>query len=90
MLGELIKDITENNNEVIIKKVTQNKNLINEKSAGGNTLLIFAVYCDNVVLVEFLLKNGADKHLKNSHGESSVDIATNYKSKEIIELLEKY
>eukprot|EP01132_Coremiostelium_polycephalum_P000747 gene747-925_t len=56
---------------------------------GGNTILHRSVRSNNLALVQFLLKKGADCHIKNQTGETALDIATKENNQEIITLLQK-
>ncbi|KAJ2951459.1 hypothetical protein O0L34_g13611 [Tuta absoluta] len=48
---------------------------INQQSLNGDTPLILAIQGMNDDVVRFLLKNGADPHIKNSYGELAMNMA---------------
>jgi len=50
----------------------------------GDTPLHFAVFHQDVDMVDFLIQNGADIHAKNELGYSPLEIATLYNSKVIL------
>ena len=55
------------------------------------TLLLYAVSSiDNVEIIKAILKKNPDISIKNSHGETALDIAKHYKLERIVKLLEEY
>ena len=48
---------------------------LNAQDFDGNTVLHRAAYGDNVVLVKWLLRHGANPKTKNVHGKTAGDIA---------------
>lgn len=90
MIELLIKTLSEGENLKAISLISQNLERINEKTDNGNTLLMFAVYTQNIELCEYLLKNGANKNIKNSQGDSPETLAIKYNFLEVLNILNKY
>lgn len=60
---------------------------IDAKDASGRTALMEAVLKDEVEIVDLLLKNGANAHLRNAQGDTAVSLATKYDRKEVLILM---
>ena len=69
-----------------LKSVT-NTNLLEMTDANGNTPLHLACVGGNITIVQVLVDHGASITARNSKGETSVHIAAQHKSVEIIKLL---
>ncbi|CAH0727093.1 unnamed protein product, partial [Brenthis ino] len=50
---------------------------VNQVTMNGNSPLILATQGCNDIIVQFLLKNGADPHIKNSYGDIALTMALN-------------
>lgn len=61
---------------------------INDVTDQNETCLHWAVGMKNIPLIKFLLKNGANKDIKNRSGQIAKDLASNENDKEIGSLLE--
>ena len=55
----------------------------------GATPLMFAVMANSTEMVKYLLKHGANPHIKDATGNSAIDYAKKEKNMEIIELLKQ-
>ncbi|MCW7504210.1 ankyrin repeat domain-containing protein [Leptospira paudalimensis] len=61
---------------------------LNEKTNHGDTALHWAAANQNKEIVEYLLKKGTDKNIKNNQGLTAFDIAKTKSSSEILEILQ--
>jgi uncharacterized protein len=61
--------------------------MINKKDDLGNTPLHLAVDSGNANIVDFLIKKGADKNIRNSEGERPLEMARKKQYLKIIEIL---
>ncbi|XP_047997766.1 ankyrin-1-like isoform X1 [Leguminivora glycinivorella] len=71
----------------IIKAMIPFVDDINEVTANGDTPLITAFNGNNESIIQFLLDNGADPHIKNNDGFLALDVALNHGCDEIFNLL---
>lgn len=63
---------------------------MDEQNIDGDTVLILASICNNVPMVELLLKNDANVNIKNIHNKNALDYAKELCHKDIIKLLENH
>lgn len=76
-----------NNKVSAVKKILNQGVNVNEKDDElGNTAISHAVFARNPELIKLLLEHGADSHVKNNRGYSTLDAAKLLGSNEIIEL----
>ncbi|MCW7466648.1 ankyrin repeat domain-containing protein [Leptospira levettii] len=61
---------------------------LNETTNQGDTVLHWASANQNKEIVEYLLKRGTDKNIKNNQGLTAYDIAKTKSSREILEILQ--
>lgn len=62
----------------------------NFKDTDGINALIAAIDCEFIKTIALLLKRGIDPNVKNSQGNSPLELAKQNKRKDIEELLKKY
>ncbi|MCD4769718.1 MAG: ankyrin repeat domain-containing protein [Bacteroidales bacterium] len=60
---------------------------VNHTTSDGDTPLIIAAEQESAIVAELLLKNGADKSIKNNSGKIALDFAEMTGSQELIDLL---
>lgn len=60
---------------------------VNHTTSDGDTPLIIAAEQESAIVAELLLKNGADKSIKNNNGKIALDFAEMAGSQELINLL---
>lgn len=70
--------------QLLLKK---SKGEINSKNNEGKTAVIIAAEYGYSMIVEILLRNGADSEIKSNEGKTALDYAKKWKHKEIINLL---
>jgi ankyrin repeat protein len=76
-----------NLSRAVTKIATKNPGLINQTDTAGMTPLMRSVRNSSSEVIEFLLKNGAQKELKNSQGQTALDIAKKAQNQDAIRLL---
>jgi ankyrin repeat protein len=87
-----IKAIMTNNvygNIIAIKKIKENKEIVNKQDSKGNTGLMYACDNNNKEMVEILLDNGADPNIQNKEDTSVLHIPILNNNKEMLLLLIK-
>ena len=82
-----LHDAIENNDMKAFDKYKTYKLMINSQNMIGFTPLMSAAYKRNRVMVEELLKNGADKTIIGKSGHRAYTIAADIGEKELAELL---
>lgn len=60
---------------------------MNDIDEAGYTALMRAAYMGHDGVVEQLLRNGADKSIKNGEGKTALDLANEHNQVKIIQLL---
>lgn len=86
-LGDLFEAAKIGSVKTIQLLLEKKPTLLNDKNNDGETVLFEAVRSSQSQIVEALLKNGADKNLKNKKGQLAVNLADPKSDKKIIELL---
>ena len=76
-----------NLSKVVEKIVMKKPELVNDADALGFTPLMRSVRSSPKATIEFLLKHGAKKDLKNAEGQTALDIARKAQNQEAIALL---
>ena len=76
-----------NLSKVVEKIATKKPELVNQADDLGFTPLMRSVRSSPKATIEFLLKNGAKKDLKNLEGQTALDIARKAQNQEAIALL---
>ena len=82
----LLLQLMFHDNENALATIASEKN-INQADVNGITPLMRAVSNQNILLVQKLLEQGADKSIKNIWGDTAIDIAQKRENKKIISLL---
>ena len=82
----LLLQLMFHDDENALARIAFGKN-INQADANGITPLMRAVSNQNILLVQKLLEQGADKSVKNIWGDTAIDIAGKRGNKKIIDLL---
>ena len=82
----LLLQLMFHDNENALATIASGKN-INQADVNGITPLMRAVSNQNILLVQKLLEQGADKSIKNIWGDTAIDIAQKRENKKIISLL---
>lgn len=87
--GCIVFDACINNDIQIVKYLFDTYSLnVNMKSKIKNTtLLMLTTYRDSIEVCEFLIKNGADKSLRNNDGKTAYDLAIENNCIKTVELL---
>ena len=67
--------------------LAKNKKLLDKANLLGETALFQAARYGTVEEVQFLLKSGANKQLKNKKGQSPVDVAKEAKNSDALKVL---
>lgn len=63
---------------------------VNELSSKGNTALIYAAINNQLDIVEYLIKSGANTSIKSSTNMTALDIAEKYKHGNVAEFLKSH
>lgn len=84
----LLLQLMFHDDENALATIASGKN-INQADVNGITPLMRAVSNQNILLVQKLLEQGADKSIKNIWGDTAIDIAKKREDKKIISLLNK-
>ncbi|MDZ4146934.1 MAG: ankyrin repeat domain-containing protein [Flavobacteriaceae bacterium] len=85
----LLQLVREGNIENLTDKEID-KNLINQKDSLGNTALFLAVEANNLTVVDFLLKKGADPNIENKKHQTALQIAKENGFTELLKIIKSH
>jgi ankyrin repeat protein len=86
IIGE-IKYVDDEISHRIAKLLISNGVNINQQCKLGETPILSAVVCDNIVWLQWLLDNGADPNITDKWGNTPLHRAINFKCKDIVKTL---